>query len=104
MKNNIDIIDRDVRFLDTILHLSIFSIEPHAVVGAILQDITRPAVQKEQVIKRAQAVIQKNLATVQKIAYLLGENAAESEVTLNSIIDSFSIEKIDDDPERNSDG
>ena len=104
LKNNIDIIDRDIRFLDTILHLSIFTIEPHSVVGAILQDITSPAVQKEQVIKRAQAVIQKNLATVQKIAYLLGENAAESEVTLNSIIDSFSIEKFDDDPDQNSDG
>jgi len=95
LKNDMDILDRDIRFLDTILHLSIFTIEPHAVVGAILQDITRPAVQKEQVIRRAREVIQKNLATVQKIAYLLGENAAESEVTLNSIIESFSPAKID---------
>ncbi|MDR2551314.1 MAG: 4Fe-4S binding protein [Desulfobulbus sp.] len=95
LKNDMDILDRDVRFLDTILHLSIFTIDPHAVAGAILQDITRPAVQKEQVIRRAREVIQKNLATVQKIAYLLGENAAESEVTLNSIIESFSPAKID---------
>ena len=90
LKNDMDILDRDIRFLDTILHLSIFSIDPHSVVGAILQDITRPSVQKEQVIRRAREVIQKNLATVQKIAYLLGENAAESEVTLNTIIESFS--------------
>ncbi len=96
LKNDMDILDRDIRFQDTILHLSIFTIEPHAVVGAILQDITRPAVQKEQVIKRAREVIQKNLATVQKIAYLLGENAAESEVTLNTIIESFSPTKIDE--------
>jgi iron only hydrogenase large subunit-like protein len=96
LKKDIDIIDRDIRFHDTILHLSIFTIDPHAVVGAILQDITRPAVQKEQVIKRAREVIQKNLVTVQKIAYLLGENAAESEVTLNSIIESFSPAKIDE--------
>lgn len=95
LKNDMDILDRDVRFLDTILHLSIFTIDPYAVVGAILQDITRPAVQKEQVIRRAREVIQKNLATVQKIAYLLGENAAESEVTLNSIIESFSPDKIE---------
>ncbi len=95
LKNDMDILDRDIRFLDTILHLSIFSIDPHAVVGGILQDITRPSVQKEQVIRRAREVIQKNLATVQKIAYLLGENAAESEVTLNSIIESFSPNKID---------
>lgn len=97
LKNDMDILDRDIRFLDTILHLSIFTIDPHAVVGAILQDITRPAVQKEQVIRRAREVIQKNLATVQKIAYLLGENAAESEVTLNSIIESFSPAKIEGD-------
>lgn len=97
LKNDMDILDRDIRFVDTILHLSIFTIEPHAVVGAILQDITRPAVQKEQVIRRAREVIQKNLATVQKIAYLLGENAAESEVTLNSIIESFSPAKIEGD-------
>ncbi len=95
LKNDMDILDRDIRFQDTILHLSIFSIDPHSVVGAILQDITRPSVQKEQVIRRAREVIQKNLATVQKIAYLLGENAAESEVTLNTIIESFSPDKLE---------
>lgn len=88
--------DRDLRFRDAILHLSIFNIERSNIVGAIMQDITRPAVQKEQVIRRAQEVIQKNLSTVQKIAFLLGENAAESEVTLNSIIDSFSPPKVDE--------
>ena len=94
-----DIVDRDLRYRDTILHISIFTIEKHLVVGGIIQDITRPAVQKEQVIKRAQEVIQKNLATVQKIAYLLGENAADSEITLNSIIDSFSPPKLDEPPD-----
>jgi hypothetical protein len=84
-----DIVDRDVRFGKTILHLSIFTIEKHSVAGGIIQDITEPAVQKEQVIRRAREVIQHNLSTVQQIAYLLGENAAESETTLNSIIDSF---------------
>lgn len=102
LKNDMDILDRDIRFLDTILHLSIFSIDPHSVVGAILQDITRPSVQKEQVIRRAREVIQKNLTTVQKIAYLLGENAAESEVTLNTIIESFSPNKIDCDEDGGS--
>jgi iron only hydrogenase large subunit-like protein len=89
LKSGADVLERDLRYRDTILHVSIFTIEKHCVVGAILQDITLPAVQREQVIGRAQEVIRKNLATVQKIAYLLGENAAESETTLNSIIDSF---------------
>jgi PAS domain-containing protein len=91
-----DIVDRDLRFGKTILHLSIFTIEKHSVVGGIIQDITEPAVQKGQVIRRAREVIQRNLATVQQIAFLLGENAAESETTLNSIIDSFAPPSTDD--------
>jgi hypothetical protein len=86
-----------VRFKRAILHVSIFPIEPHAVVGAILQDITQSTMQKEQIIGRAQEVIQKNLKTVQQIAFLLGENAAESEITLNSIVESFSPDEVGDD-------
>ncbi|MCL2647774.1 MAG: 4Fe-4S binding protein [Phycisphaerales bacterium] len=96
LKSGEDMLEKDLRYRETILHLSVFTIEKHCVVGAIIQDITKPAVQREQVISRAQEVIQKNLATVQQIAYLLGENAAESEVTLNSIIDSFSPPKLDE--------
>jgi hypothetical protein len=33
---------------------------------------------------------------VQKIAYLLGENAAESQVSLNSIIESFAPPSLTD--------
>ncbi len=98
LKTGEDILDRDLRFQSTILHTTIFTIEKHCVVGGIIQDITKPAVQKEQVIRKAQEVIQKNLATVQKIACLLGENAAESEITLNSIIDSFTPAKPDEPP------
>lgn len=91
-----DLLDRDLRHQQTIVHASIFTIEKHAVVGGIIQDITRPVVQKEQVISKAREVIQKNLATVQQIAYLLGENAAESEITLSQIIDSFSPARTDE--------
>ncbi|MDO8942235.1 MAG: hypothetical protein Q7U75_03580, partial [Desulfobacterales bacterium] len=85
-----DILGRSIRFKQSVFHTSIFSIEEHHVVCGILQDVTRPAVKKERVIEQAQEVIRKNLATVQQIAFLLGENAAESEVTLNAIIKSFS--------------
>ena len=88
-------VDLDIRYKDSILHLSVFSIEAHQLVGGILQDITVPAVQKERIVNKAKDVIQKNLETVQKIAYLLGENAADSEVILNSIIDSFPTETLD---------
>lgn len=85
-----DIVGRDIRYNRNILNASIFNIDPHAVAGGIFLDITEPAFQKEQIIERAREVVQKNLKTVQQIAYLLGENAAESEITLNTIVQSFS--------------
>jgi PAS domain-containing protein len=93
LKSGEDILDRDLRYQQTILHATIFTIERHCVVGGILQDITEPAVRKAEVIRKAQEVIQRSLETTQKIACLLGENAAESEITLNSIIESFSPAK-----------
>jgi PAS domain-containing protein len=91
-----DIVGHDIRYQRSILNTSIFTIEPHAVLCGIFQDITQPIFQKEQIIARAREVIQKNLNTVQQIAYLLGENAADSEITLNSIVNSFSPEEADD--------
>lgn len=91
-----DIVGRDIRYDRNILNASIFSIDPHAVVGGIFLDITEPAFQKEQIIERAREVVQRNLKTVQQIAYLLGENAAESEITLNTIVQSFSPKDVEE--------
>jgi iron only hydrogenase large subunit-like protein len=91
-----DIVGHDIRYQRNILNTSIFTIEPHSVLCGIFQDITEPKIQKEQIIGRAREVIQKNLQTVQQIAFLLGENAADSEIILNSIVRSFSPEGVDD--------
>jgi iron only hydrogenase large subunit-like protein len=91
-----DVVSHDIRYQRSILNTSIFSIEPHLVLCGIFQDITEPIFQKEQIISRARDVIQKNLKTVQQIAYLLGENAADSEIILNSIVRSFSPEDLDE--------
>jgi hypothetical protein len=85
-----DLIGRTVRGGGRVYRFSLFGIEARRIAGCVLQDVTEPAVQKEQVVREAREVIRKNLATVQKIAYLLGENAAESQATLNAIIESFS--------------
>ena len=82
-------LEKDVKVGTAILHITIFTIEKHRRIGAIVQDITAPSVRKEQIINKAKKVITRNLETVQKIAYLLGENAAESEVILSSIVDMF---------------
>lgn len=42
-------------------------------------------------MKKAEAVIQKSLETVQQIASLLGENAADTEITLNSLVEAFDV-------------
>jgi len=90
-----DILNRDLRYKKSVLHVDIFSIEPHRVVCGIFQDITKPTIHKEAMIQKAQDVIKQNLATVQQIAYLLGENAAESEVILNSIIQSITTPEVE---------
>jgi iron only hydrogenase large subunit-like protein len=91
-----DMVSHDIRYQRSILNASIFTIEPHAVLCGMFQDITEPIFQKEQIIARARDVIEKNLKTVQQIAYLLGENAADSEIILSSIVRSFSPEELDD--------
>ena len=65
----------------------------------MFDDITSPTVKRETVVKKAEDVIQKSLETVQQIASLLGENAAETEIMLNSLIDAFSVHS-----DSNSDG
>lgn len=80
---------QDIRQNGKILRLTLFSIQKHHVLGGILQDITEPVIQREQIIDKASEVMRKNLSTVQQIAFLLGENAADSEVLLSSIIKSF---------------
>lgn len=82
-------LDRDLRLGNRVLRTTIFCIERGAYVGGVFQDITAPWVRKDRVVSQARKVITKNLAVVQKIAFLLGENAAESEAILNSIIESF---------------
>jgi len=84
---------KDVRIRDRLLRLTIFTVEKEHMVGGFLQDITEPAVQREQIIQRAQEVIHKNVKTVQQIAFLLGENAAETEIMLDSLTSSFQLEQ-----------
>ncbi len=78
-----------LHYNNKIFQLTIFPIEKNRVTGGIIQDVTVPWVQRDNIIKKATQVLEKNVSTVQQIAYLLGENAAESESMLNSIISSF---------------
>ena len=91
MESSASELRRDCRVGDRIFQLLLFPIEQGRLAGGILQDITEPAFQRDEVIQKAQEVIRKNVTTVQQIAYLLGENAAETEMLLHSIVDSIHL-------------
>ncbi len=80
-----------LHYKDKFLRVTFFLVESGRLLGAMFEDITSPTVRRETVVKKAEDVIQKSLETVQQIASLLGENAAETEIMLNSLIDAFSV-------------
>lgn len=84
-----EVIRKDMNLEDRLIRITVFPVEPGRIVGAVIQDITEPSVQRERVIHQAQEVIRRNVSTVQQIAFLLGENAAETEMILTSIAQSF---------------
>lgn len=84
-----DLLERDLPAGSRVLHGSIFGVDPGRVVGAVLADITAPAMSRAQVAGRAREAIEKHLTTVQRIAYLLGENAAETEALLGQIVEAY---------------
>lgn len=92
LPNGPEHIEREIRHGKKIFHISVFIIEKEEIAAAVIEDVTQPQIQKDRVITQAKKVITKNLSAVQKIAFLLGENAAETESILNSIIDSFEVE------------
>jgi transcriptional regulator with PAS, ATPase and Fis domain len=84
---------RDVHIGDNLVNVSVFSIKSGKIAGAIIRDMYTPEVRKEEVVKRVEEVIGKNLEVVQQIAFLLGESASETERRLNSIIEFYKSEK-----------
>ena len=82
-------IERDLKVQNKLLHVSVITIYKHRVVGALIRDMSAPSLVREEIISRAQRVNKHNLETVQKIAFLLGDNASMTEELLNSIIESY---------------
>lgn len=86
-----DIIRKYIRLKDMVLSVTVFTVEPKHVVGAMIIDVTNTEIRREQIVDKAQQVIQNMLSNVQDIAFRLGKSAAESELILNSIVDGFSV-------------
>ena len=74
-----------------IMRVTFFLVESKELLGAMFEDITTPSVRREAVVGRAEEVIMNSMKAVQQIASLLGDNAAETEIALNAIIEEFNV-------------
>ena len=81
---------------DRLYDISVFTIEPNEIVGAIITDVTQTETNREKISEKAKEVISKNISIVQEIACLLGEHMVETETLLNSIANDY-IDKTDED-------
>lgn len=93
LRENESVISRDVQLENRMFNISIFPIRQNRIAGAVIRDLFSPEVQREEVIARVSDVIDKNLEMVQKIGFLLGEGASDTEKMLNSIVESFRKQK-----------
>ncbi len=93
LSHNESIRNRDLQHEGKLLNVSVFVIEKDKIVGAVIRDMSAPEVQKEEVVKRLNEAIDKNLNLVQQIGFIMGEGAAETERMLNSIIESYELRK-----------
>ncbi len=84
-----EILERDLKYQNKLLHVSVVTLYKNKVVGAVIRDMSAPMLVRDEIINRAERINKQNIGTVQKIAQLLGENAAETEELLNSIIQTY---------------
>ena len=84
-----DIKERQVKEDNRSLIISIYSIQPHHLVFGLLQNLQDPSVRKEWLLEKTSEVIKNHLDTVQKVAGLLGENAAFTDSTLRAVIEAY---------------
>ncbi|MDA3930995.1 MAG: PAS domain S-box protein [Prolixibacteraceae bacterium] len=81
-------LERDIKFQKKLFSVNVMTIHRNKIAGALIRDLSAPMLERAEIISRARQVNRKNMKTVQKIAFLLGENAAQTEELLNSIIES----------------
>lgn len=83
-----EMMERRIRENGLLLNVSVITLQPHKIVCGIIRNLQDPEVRKDHVLNTTRQVIHQNMEIVQKIAFLLGENAAYTESMLNSIVES----------------
>ena len=84
-----EIIRQTVEVEGRLFSLTIFNVDEHEVVGALILDITDTEQKRLALIEKARTVVTNTAKTVQEIAFMLGRNAAESELILDSAVEMF---------------
>lgn len=69
--------------------IAVFEVERNKIVGAVITDVTKTEMKREQIARKAHEVIEKNIATVQNIACLLGEHMVDTELLLSQIAQGY---------------
>ena len=93
LQSNEDLHHEHLRVGNRLFNITIFTLEPHQVVGGVILDVTRQEFQRDQIAKRANEVIKRNLSTVQEVACRLGEHMAETEILLRSIAEGYEVDE-----------
>jgi len=83
-----EMIEHTIRSGKMLLHISVVTIQPRKIVCGVIQNMYEPEVRNDLIKESVREVIHQNMAVVQQIAYLLGENASFTETKLNAILES----------------
>ena len=84
-----EVIRQTVEVEGRLFSLTIFNVDVHEVVGALILDITETEQKRLALIEKARTVVTNTAKTVQELAFMLGRNAAESELILDSAVEMF---------------
>lgn len=84
-----DRIEKDLEYEGRILHVSLFTIQKHKQVCAIVRVPGEHDVSVKELMLRLKQVVRENMLTAQKAASLIGENAANTECAINTVMDSM---------------
>ena len=79
-------------------NLSVFSVEKYQIAGAVITDMTSLREGRASLARKVREVLDKNMATVQEIACLLGEHMVETESVLTAIAADLEDEPFREDP------
>lgn len=85
-----DFMDIVIKLSNHSLNASIFSVSKSDMVMVMLRNIYDNSILKEEVTSRIESVIDQNMAMIQKIGFLMGEETSKTTKTLNSIIKDIS--------------